>query len=486
MPEAFASGIFICLVPANLLFLNAKGGTMYKLLFALLFIAPQGFAADVVSSTDSAKIVNNAAAKLFVQLAKPGENLVFSPYSLAVAMGMAYEGARGETAAQIAKVMGFGTQEETRAGFQNIVQQLATDSGENKFLTANAFWAQENYHFLPEYTGNLKTGYGAEAHNFSGNPAAEINKWVEEATMGRIPKIISSSSVDKNTLLMLINATYFKGKWKDEFKNERTKPAFFRMCTGDGYLTPMMHQISSGDYADKGTYRVLKKDYTGHQFSMVILLPKSDDGLTSLEVLLSTTGFDPMISELKSRMINLFLPRFAIDSNLDDMRPLVKSLGIQNAFGPDANFTGVSKRNDIYINLFRQMANIKINEQGTEAAAATNASMIMGITVDDNPDRPVPFRADHPFIYILRHNPSGTILFAGEYGKKKLKVYKTGELSKEEMNKATKSRENSDEQIKMQNIMLESCDKCLAGITPDLCSKFIDDITMNFSNKATA
>jgi serpin B len=401
---------------------------------ALLCAAPQAFAQDgaVAARPDAAKsgaaMINAPAAKLFAQLSRPGENLVFSPYSLAVAMGMAYDGARGNTAAQIAAAMGFAGQNDTRSAFADTVKRLAASSGGNQFLSANGFWARAKFPFRPEYISELQTGYGAEAHNFGKSPAKEINKWVAEKTLGTIDRILAPADINRMSELLLVNSVYFRGTWKGQFKEQDTQPAPFYVSKSDSYTVPLMHKYDSSEsYAETADCQILSKDYAGGDFSLTVFLPKETDGLPELEQQLAQDGFDKMAANLQPAKVDLYLPRFEIKNSMDMIPPL-KALGVTDAFGPGADLSGMDGKTDLDIALVRQLAVIKTDERGTKAAAATAVKVSLMAMPPITGAKPVVFRADHPFIYVLRHNATGAILFAGEYGKQKLQPYKPGEL----------------------------------------------------------
>jgi len=417
-------------------------------------------AAPEAPAQPASQLVNAQAGQVFSILSKPGENLVFSPYSLAVAMGMAYEGARTTTADQIAAAMGFGAQEDIRAGFADITSVLADNSGDNKFLSANSFWANKNFIFLPEYMQTLSESYHAEAHYFDKNPVREINSWVALRTEQMIDRILAPEDVDSLTGLLLLNTVYFKGKWEKPFNKEATQPAFFRGAAGD-YLVPMMHMSEDCDYADKDSYQAMKKDYRGGDYSLVVLLPRNSNGLEDLELDISSTGFDGLADGFQKTAMDIYLPRFESESTMD-LIPALKEMGITDAFGKTADFSGISSDADgpFYIKLMRQKARIKTDEEGTEAAAAT-AVELQGEGVAERQQRPVLFRADHPFVYLLVHNPTGAILFAGEYGKKKLEIYRAGEVTPEQEQRAREASEKEAAAAKHAQALQKTCEGCI-------------------------
>jgi serpin B len=362
---------------------------------------------------------NAAALRMFAQLSKPGKDMFFSPYSISQALGMTYAGARANTAAEIAAALGFSDAGSTAKNMSAIAAALAANNGENKIETANSFWAQDGVAFLPEYLKVLGDSYGAEAHteNFSDNvkAASDINGWVSKETQKLIPEVLPASAIDALTRLILVNSIYFKGVWQDKFLKEDTRNDTFHGPVNS--ILPFMHSSKRCRYADINGVQVLEKNYKGGEFAMQILLPDKADGLAQLEASLSDKGLSQYTTGLAEVPVELSLPKFKSDFSIMLNEPLI-ALGIKDAFSVEkADFSGMDGKTDLYISKVMHRAVVDVDEEGTKAAAAT--AVVMKLKAMHARITPVVFNADHPFVYVIRHIPTGTILFMGEFGKEK-------------------------------------------------------------------
>ncbi len=297
---------------------------------------------------------------------------------------------------------------------------------------ANALWCAETFPFRKEFLVVLDEAYGAAANaiDFKRDPEAaraRINRWVEQQTNDRIRELLAQGTVTPCTVLVLTNAVYFKGNWADEFNKSRTKEADFTLSDGTGATVMMMAAPKlEARYAEvmpdgtfNGVYRlrpnpdgfqVLELRYRGGDLSMVVLLPKRHDGLAALESMFTPEALDRWIGGMKKRKVNVFLPKFKMETTYK-LPKMLSAMGMPAAFGP-GGFTGVSDSAAarlLYISEVVHKAFIDVNEQGTEAAAATGVTMTI---VSARIDPPTPtFRADRPFIFAIRHNQTGSILF---------------------------------------------------------------------------
>jgi serpin B len=282
---------------------------------------------------------------------------------------------------------------------------------------ANALWAQESYKFLDSYTGPLREYYESEARNldFIGKlePSRQaINAWVEDRTEDKIKDLFPTGSLDSSTRLVLTNAVYFKGTWVDPFLRDETYDQPFRSPGGE-LSVPMMHRSGASSryaYAETDSLQALELPYKGGDLSMLVLLPKGDE-LSGLEGALSQGLLDELYGKLSVTRINVILPRFKFSSGYT-LNTELSSLGMPTAFqyGP-ADFSGMDGSRDLYIGVVIHKAFVDVNEEGTEAAAATGVGMLAGSAMP--PEKPLEFRADHPFIFLIRDNGSGAILFMG-------------------------------------------------------------------------
>lgn len=312
---------------------------------------------------------------------------------------------------------------------------------------ANALWGEQTYKFSPEYVKTIQQSYDTKALNmvdFRGNYEAErkkINGWVEEKTNNKIKELIAKGMVDSLTRLVLTNAIYFKGDWVTQFNKRLTRPQVFTMASGEKVKVPLMNApkmktakyaafISNGSffntpkqlrrgqrpktYPENG-FHMLELPYCGEDLSMVVLLPMKHDGLEALEKQVTSENLSKWNNQLVNRDVNVFCPKFKAETKYNSMEKTLEAMGMKLAFNAsNADFSGMpaSGRKDLYISKVVHKAFVDINEEGTEAAAATAVIMEGRSRPMSSPFVPV-FRADHPFIYAIRDNRTGTILFMG-------------------------------------------------------------------------
>ncbi|MCL6613491.1 MAG: serpin family protein [Firmicutes bacterium] len=359
---------------------------------------------------------NNAFAfALYAKLAEDGGNLFFSPYSLFSALAMTYAGARGETARQMAAALHLDLAgEDLHRAFAGLMEEdLGTGDGKNELMLANALWGQRGYPFRPEFLATIEKYYrgGFTEVDYVEKKNREearqaINRWTEERTAGKIKELIKPNILTALTRLVLTNAVYFKGQWASRFDRAETKAMAFRLPGGKKAEVPMMRQRAKFNYAEDGRTQVLEMPYAGERFSMVIILPRDEDGLGALEKNLTAEWITVVLGRLKPVEIEVFLPRFKVESAFI-LNEKLKALGMVDAFdAAKADFTGMAPRRELYITHAVHKAYVEVDEEGTEAAAATG--IVMGIK-----SMPLVFRADHPFLFFIRDRRSGCLLFLG-------------------------------------------------------------------------
>ncbi len=375
---------------------------------------------------------NRFAMELYQKLATSEGNLFFSPYSISTALGMTYAGARGETARQMAEVLRFPTspkvleemdlagrpmtQEEFAQAFGMIVKDLNAQGSQDKYQlsVANALWGQKGYAFLPAFLKLVESEYGGKLQEMDFRSAAEkarqtINAWVAKQTNEKIKELIGPGVLDRMTRLVLTNAIYFKGNWATQFKENRTRPAPFTLLDGEKIQTPMMNQKSEFAYAEAGDLQILELPYVDDELSMVILLPKALDGIRQLERELTSAKLAAWLAPRRKQEVIVSLPKFKMTSKFG-LAKILASMGMPDAFSRQADFSGMTGRRELSISAVIHEAYVDVNEEGTEAAAATG--VVMKLT-SMGPDRTPVFRADHPFIFMIRDNSSGSVLFLG-------------------------------------------------------------------------
>jgi len=374
--------------------------------------------ADVAATVEG----NNAFAfDLYAKLRGQEGNLVFSPYSISTALAMTYAGARGKTAGQMEKVLHFTLgQGKLHPAMADLVDDLNTRGGDGKegsayeLVVANRLWGQKGYRFLDPFLALNRTYYGAGLEQVDFARATDaarktINAWVEDKTRDKIKELLKPPHLTPLTRLVLTNAIYFKGNWMSQFKKERTKDAPFSVSPASKVAVPTMRQTEKFGYAEAEGLQVLELPYVGDELSMVILLPRKTDDLAEIEATLGAGRLKAWLSRLGKRKVQMFLPRFKIEFGLDLKRAL-KSMGMPLAFDEHkADFSGMDGRIWLYIGAVIHQAYVDVNEEGTEAAAAT-AVVMEGRGM---PRPPPVFRADHPFLFLIRDGKTGSILFIG-------------------------------------------------------------------------
>ncbi|XP_004694892.1 PREDICTED: leukocyte elastase inhibitor [Condylura cristata] len=352
----------------------------------------------------------------------PTGNLFFSPLSVSSALAMVSLGTRGDTAAQVSKTLRFDAVEEVHSRFQSLNAAVNKRDAAYVLKLANRLYGEKTYHFLPEFLASTQEMYGAELASVDFQGASEgarqvINEWVKGQTEGKIPELLAAGMVDSMTKLVLVNAIYFKGTWQDEFKKEETKDAPFRLNKRDTKTVKMMYQkkkLPIGHIHELKCH-VLELPYKGGELSMVILLPDDiEDESTGLEKIEQELTLEKLCEWTKPENlynhmdIHVHLPKFKLEESYYLNSHLAR-LGVEDLFSPSkADLSGMTETRDIFISKIVHKAFVEVNEEGTEAAAAT---ALVSKTCSLRPDQS--FVADHPFIFMIRHNPSGSILFLG-------------------------------------------------------------------------
>jgi serpin B len=257
-------------------------------------------------------------------------------------------------------------------------------------------------------------GSSIEPVDYSGHTEAArktINDWVEARTNRKIVELLKSGMVGDSTRLVLVNAIYFKGNWASQFEARLTEDEPFHMSSEKSVAAPLMRQTHDFRYAESPGLQVLELPYAGGDLSMLVLLPNKVDGLGDLEAGLTAENLTTWTANLKSHKVAVFLPKFKSTSEFK-LAGTLAALGMSDAFGSLADFSGMDGRKDLFISDVIHKAFVEVNEGGTEAAAAT-AMVMAGSAAPSNP-RPIPvFRADHPFLFLIRDNRNGSVLFLG-------------------------------------------------------------------------
>ena len=350
------------------------------------------------------------------------DNIFFSPYSIFTALSMTFEGARGETANEMQQILKIAQDNETYHNYVKNLYEYLNYNQEYNISTANALWIKNNYNLLNSYINVIQQFYGGEISNIDfSNPeqAAEIiNQWVENKTNNLIKDLIPSSAINPELCrLILTNAIYFKGTWKIQFDQTNTTERDFKLPSEEVISVPNMilkETQNRFNYTETDELQILELPYSGDKLSMFILLPKENNNISTILDSLNEELYNEWISALHKVNVDIYLPKFKIETPLYGLNDYLKKLGMEKAFTDDADFSGITGKTDLKIDTVIHKAYIDVNEEGTEAAAAT--AVIMAVTSIDGGNEPsrIVFNCNHPFIFCIQHKDTNTIIFIGK------------------------------------------------------------------------
>jgi len=386
---------------------------------ACFLLLAHGQGVDTPAAADRKAVVdgdNAFAVALYGQLGKQSGNLFFSPESISTALAMAYAGARGETASEMAKTLHFALPpEKLHPAMGALLRELNAPQEGYQLSVANALWAQHGYTFLDDFLQVLKNDYGAGLNQVDFKGSSEtvrstINQWVEQKTQDKIKDLLQPGSLRPDTRLVLANAIYFKGNWQTQFDKAQTRNEDFHVSEGQTKTAPLMHREGGFNYFKGPSFQFLEIPYKGKDLSMLVLLPDEIGGLASLEQALTNT--QQWLRQLApvSKVI-VTIPKFKMTQQFE-LGATLGAMGMPAAFSGSANFSGMTGKRDFATSQVIHKAFVDVNEEGTEAAAATAVTMrALAIRVPDQP--PPVFRADHPFVFLIRDNRSESLLFMG-------------------------------------------------------------------------
>ncbi|KAM4841440.1 serpin B4-like [Thomomys bottae] len=368
------------------------------------------------------------------KLGTSADNAFFSPLSISSALSMVLLGARGNTAQEIEEVLHFSevTGEKAKSTachaedaeiltqqFQKLLNELNKPTDTFELKTANCLYGEKNFQFLQEYLDKVKKGYQANVESLDFVHKAEesrkkINTWVESQTNEKIKDLFPDGSLDASTVLVLVNAIYFKGKWDQKFPKENTEEGTFWLSKDVSTPVKMMKQTERFKFAslEDEQVKILEIPYKGKELSMVVLLPSEVDGLQKLqdkltaEKLLDWTSSQNMSEE----KLYLCLPRFKMEKKYD-LKDTLEHLGMVDVFdGQKADLSGMSQHGPLVVTKALHQSFVEVTEEGTEAAAAT------GVEVGLTSTRVVEeFCCDHPFLFFIKENKNNCILFFGRF-----------------------------------------------------------------------
>uniref|UniRef100_A0A663FIE1 Ovalbumin-related protein Y-like n=1 Tax=Aquila chrysaetos chrysaetos TaxID=223781 RepID=A0A663FIE1_AQUCH len=377
-------------------------------------------------SAANAEFCFNAFKELKVHHAN--DNIFYSPLSIISALAMVYLGARGNTQSQMEKVSYLhwckvtsaccGTSEYIHNLFKDLLSDITMPNATYSLKIADRLYIEKTYPVLPEYLECAKKFYKAGLEEVNFKTATEearqlINSWVEKETNGQIQDFLVSGSVDLDTVLVLVNAIYFKGIWKTAFKEEDTREVPFNVTEQESRPVQMMCQNSTFKVATVAAekMKILELPYASGELSMLVLLPDDVSGLEQLE---SKISFEKLMewtspNVMEKKRVKVYLPRMKIEQKYN-LTSVLMALGMTDLFSPLANLSGISSAESLKISEAIHEAYMEVNEEGTEMAGS--AGVVEGIKHSSEFEE---FRADHPFLFLIKHNPTNSILFFGRY-----------------------------------------------------------------------
>jgi serpin B len=355
---------------------------------------------------------------LFKQIQARSENLIFSPYSIGTVLAMIYSGSGGTTAAEMSEVLYFprqGLLDPVELGMRESILAADTMPGTDLRL-ANAIWAQEDFSFLPSYLTRVEKYYDAPLTllDFTETSNREesrkrINQWVGEKTNNRIQDLIQPGILDASTRLVLTNAIYFNGGWMFPFDKGATSSSLFHVSKHESIQADFMHQTRSYPYYEDEEIQAISLPYKDSRMALVVILPRSIEGWRMISQVISYERINLVTSEMRTREVQLALPKFTSVLQIN-LRQELTAMGMGTAFSRHADLSGMTGEKNLFVDEVIHKAFIEVDEQGTEATAATAA--IIGLKSSLR-DEPVTMNADHPFVFFLLDQQTGCIIFTG-------------------------------------------------------------------------
>ncbi|XP_070801490.1 neuroserpin [Pituophis catenifer annectens] len=387
-------------------------------LLLLLVLHSEAFSTSFPDETIAEFSVN-----VYNQLRATGEdeNIIFSPLGIAITMGMVELGAHGSTLKEIQHSMGYeGLKNgEEFAFLKDLSDMAATEDSHYVMKLANSLYVQNGYHVSDKFVQLLKKYFKAEVEvvDFSQNiaVASYINKWVENHTNNMIKDFVSARDFSVLTRLAIVDAIYFKGNWKSQFRPENTRTFSFTKDDESEVQIPMMYQqgefyygeFSDGSNEAGGIYQVLEIPYEGDEFSMMIVLSRQEVPLATLEPLVKAQLIEEWATSVKKQKVEVYLPRFTIEQEID-LKDALKGVGITEVFSQSADLTAMSDNKELYLSKAVHKSILEVNEEGSEAAAASGMIAISRMAV-----LYPQIIVDHPFFFVVRNRITGTIIFMG-------------------------------------------------------------------------
>jgi serpin B len=363
----------------------------------------------------TSKESNQFALNIYGQFAEKNDgNIFFSPLSLTMALGMSYAGAEGETKEQIAGVFNFPIDDKNlHKELGSIQTHLESKASKGVEISiANQLWADKIFKFKCSYLRGVKKAYGAPVKRVAFRTKPEecrlkINNWVEKNTNSRIKDLLPGGSISDLTALVLTNAIYFKGQWDNKFKEENTRDGNFFVSKGKSVPARMMNAQAKYNLYQGKSIQMLELPYAGKDFSMLVVLPNEGILLKEVERDFTLENLNYYVGLLTESDVKISFPKFTFDSEFE-LKPILSKMGMPIAFSNAADLSRMSGNQELKIDEIYHKAFIEVTEEGTEAAAATAVVIVRKSVII-----PVEFNANRPFMFIIRENSTGNILFMG-------------------------------------------------------------------------
>lgn len=389
------------------------------ILYFVLFVFAACHSQD--TEIDIPKSNNQFAFLLYKNVKQKKTNLLFSPFSISSAFAMTYAGAQDETKEQIKKVLHFNdNNDDFHSSFQQLIDKIESvkyKDIENPISIANSLWAQKDYIFLDDYKKNCEKFYSAEIENVDfvdsknrEDARKQINIWVEKKTNQKIKELLNADVLSEQTRLVLVNALYFSSNWETPFEEKHSIKDVFYNSGKTEIQTEFMNKSVSVKYYENDLLQIVELPFSQNYTSMVVILPKEKKGLQKLEEELDNDNYELWLSKMEWKQIDVFLPKFENEETVD-LKDILSKMGMEIAFSDNADFSKMTGKKDLKISQVIHKSFIKVEESGVEASAAT--AVVMNRKSSLTPENDAVFKANHPFIYLIKENNSETILFLG-------------------------------------------------------------------------
>lgn len=361
--------------------------------------------------------LNEFTWDMFDQLAKEPGNLFFSPASMELALAMTWTGARGQTAQDMGDVLHIsGDPVSVSQSFGELQNALVGKDAPYTLRIANRLWGQQGLGFKNSFLDPLAADFGAglQEMDFYGNPEESrviINQWVADQTEDKIEELFAQGTISRSVRLALTNAVYFLGEWSSRFDGHDTRDLTFFLSDGKEIRVPTMHQTHQFSYAENEDLQLVSLPYEGGDVEMVIILPRDPKDLATIEAAMGREQLTGLLEARQDKTVRLYLPKFNITGEFS-LADVLTSMGMGIAFNNNADFSGMTDQEKLAISRVIHKSFIDVYEKGTEAAAATGVTMRLTSMPMTDPDT-VEFRADHPFLFLIRHVETDAVLFLG-------------------------------------------------------------------------